>query len=82
MPSQDDKIAAVKEKLKGRIVDLNGIGCFVCSWILRDLEKNDRLTSTERDLNGQIGFPKESKLRHIILEGIYEPSSLPGNGAS
>lgn len=62
---------SIEIALKRRIPDREGRGCFLCKWILEDLEKNGRLTETEKDNIGwPTSFPPEAKRKHLELEGI------------
>lgn len=45
-------------------------GCFLCGWILRDLNDHGKLTGWPYDYNDKSNFPVESKLAHLGLEGI------------
>lgn len=57
-----DELAARKEK------------CFLCKWILEDLEKNQVLTKYPvAALDGSSQFPPDSKVKHLILEGLWRP---------
>ncbi len=42
--------------------------CFLCRYIVEDLEKNGKLTGHPKDWAGSGLFPIEGKLRHCILE--------------
>ncbi len=42
--------------------------CFLCRYIVEDLEKNKKLTGHPKDWSGGGLFPVEGKLRHLILE--------------
>lgn len=44
--------------------------CFLCKWILEDLEKHGELTKHPTDSMGQAVFPIEGKQKHLILEGL------------
>jgi len=52
----------------------DGIGCFLCSLILKDLEKNGKLTNYPLDYNGSSIFPRTGKESHLKLEGLEAPS--------
>jgi len=55
-----DELAARKEK------------CFLCKWILEDLEKNQVLTKYPTSaLDGGSQFPVEGKVKHLVLEGFW-----------
>ena len=45
-------------------------GCFLCSWILKDLDDHGKLTGWPYDYNDKANFPVESKLAHLGLERI------------
>jgi hypothetical protein len=42
--------------------------CFLCKWILEDLEANQKLTGYPKDAMGAGIFPVNGKLIHVILE--------------
>lgn len=48
----------------------DGPGCFLCSLILQDIEKNGKLTGYPLDSNGGATFPREGKIEHLRLEGF------------
>jgi hypothetical protein len=56
------------------VVDEDGVGCFLCGWILHDLEKNPKLTGYPFDANGASIFPRSGKIDHLRIEGIYLPA--------
>lgn len=59
------------EALKKRVPDKKGRGCFLCKWILEDLQKHGKLTETWKDGAGwATSFPPEAKRKHLELEGI------------
>ena len=46
--------------------------CFLCKWILEDLEKNKELTKYPvSSMDGSSQFPVEGKVKHLILEGFW-----------
>ena len=47
--------------------------CFLCAWILKDLEKNGKLTNYPLDYNGSSIFPRTGKESHLKLEGLEVP---------
>lgn len=61
----NDELERLKPILKGRIPVNDGPGCFLCKWILEDIEKNENLT-------GQRDFPETGKVRHLELEGMIK----------
>ena len=44
--------------------------CFLCKWILKDLDDHGKLTGWPYDYNDKADFPVESKLAHLGLEQI------------
>lgn len=60
----------LKKALANRIPDRMDVGCFVCRWILEDLEKNGVPTDYPRDAMGAGIFPWQGKMRHLELEGL------------
>ena len=44
--------------------------CFLCGWILKDLDDHGKLTGWPYDYNDKPNFPVESKLAHLGLERI------------
>lgn len=44
--------------------------CFLCKWILEDLQKNGALTGYPSDFVGQPVFPRQGKVAHLQLEGL------------
>lgn len=47
-----------------------GPGCFMCRWILEDIELNGKLTGYPLDSGGGGEFPVPGKIRHLELEGF------------
>lgn len=47
--------------------------CFLCRFIVEDLEKNGKLTGYPKDWAGGGTFPIEGKLIHVLLELGHEP---------
>lgn len=46
--------------------------CFLCKWILEDLEQNKVLTKYPVSaMDGSSQFPVEGKVKHLILEGFW-----------
>ncbi len=66
------EIEILKTKLRARVPDARGIGCFACAWILGDLEKHGTLTKNYPDtsFDGKPTFPMEGKMEHLVLEGF------------
>lgn len=69
----------LKEKLKLRVPDADGRGCYLCRLILEDLQKHGTLTKgyPEICIDGKPLFPVEGKTEHMILEGFLERKSIP-----
>ena len=44
--------------------------CFLCKWILKDLDDHGKLTGWPYDYNDKPDFPVESKLLHLQVEPI------------
>ncbi len=42
--------------------------CFLCRWILQDVQENGKLTGYPLDHAGGTQFPVTGKLKHIELE--------------
>lgn len=61
-------------RLKPRIPDQNGVGCFLCKWIHEDLEKNGKLTDAHppKNIDGSTLFPADGKKKHLVLEGFWK----------
>lgn len=54
-----------------RLIQVAKIGqrsCFLCRYIVEDLEKNGKLTGYPKDWASSGLFPVEGKLIHVILE--------------
>lgn len=47
-------------------------GCFLCGWILADLEANGRLSGWNLDWGGAPEFPREGEVRHLWIEGLLQ----------
>lgn len=61
----------LKDRLRSRVPkDEDSPGCFLCKWILLDLEKNGKLKGWNMDQFDQPVFPKKGELAHLKLEGI------------
>jgi hypothetical protein len=74
-----EQIGILKEKLRLRVPNADGVGCFLCKWTLGDLEQNGTLTKgyPEISSDGKPIFPIEGKAEHLILEGFLERKSKP-----
>lgn len=59
--------------LKGSLA-ARAAGCFMCGLILRDLEKNGRLTGAPVDFVGAPVFTRRGQLRHLVIEDIFRLS--------
>lgn len=44
--------------------------CFLCKWLLEDIESNGKFTGYPIDYNGKPEFPVEGKIAHLELEGF------------
>jgi hypothetical protein len=44
--------------------------CWLCGWILADLEDDGKLTGWWKDVEGKPIFPRSGELNHLRLEGI------------
>lgn len=56
------------DALRPRATDEQGVGCFLCAWIISDFERNGKLTDFPYDLNDKGIFPYLGKVAHIRLE--------------
>lgn len=74
-----DRLSVLKERLAGRIRELPERGCFLCRWILEDLERHGKLTDVwpEKNHDGSVLFPAKGKLNHIWLEGFWSKDLEP-----
>jgi hypothetical protein len=58
--------------LRRRSPSAQGVGCQLCLFTLKDLEKNGELTKKTPDFlvssDGSMPFPADSKFRHLELE--------------
>lgn len=65
------QIGEIKDLLRGRAPkDADSPGCFLCKWILLDLEANGKLKGWNLDMFGKPIFTKEGEVAHLKLEGI------------
>jgi hypothetical protein len=67
-----DRLTVLKEGLAGRILK-DGVGCFLCDWAMKDLEKHGKLTDVfpEKNFDGSLLFPAKAKKIHLELEGLW-----------
>jgi hypothetical protein len=48
--------------------------CFLCKWISEDLQANQKFTNYPgASFDGNVTFPLEGKIRHLMLEEIWTP---------
>ncbi len=48
--------------------------CFLCKWIVEDLKANQKFTNYPGSaIDGNISFPLEGKVRHLMLEEVWVP---------
>lgn len=59
---------AIIDKLRMRIPDKAGVGCFLCRMIVEDFDQSGKLTDAPYDLNGKGTFPFSGKRDHIRIE--------------
>lgn len=66
------RLSALKDRLLDRVPKQEDApGCFLCKWILLDLDAHDgKLKGWNLDMFGQPIFPKKAELIHLKLEGI------------
>lgn len=65
------QLEALKEALRKRAPkDDDSPGCFLCKWILLDLEANKKLKGWNLDSFGKPIFPREGEIAHLKLEEI------------
>jgi hypothetical protein len=66
------RLDALKAELRKRVPkDENSPGCFLCKWILFDLEANNgKLKGWNLDSFNKPIFQKEGEIAHLKLEGI------------
>ncbi len=71
---QTEMIEELKAKLRDRVDK-----CFLCKWILGDLEKNGTLTKSYPELcsDGKPLFPVEGKTEHLYLEEFLKRPVVP-----
>jgi hypothetical protein len=66
---RDERLSVIRERLKLRVPNDQGVGCFLCRLILEDLE-DGKLTGMIIDLQKQPVFPRGGELAHLRLEDI------------
>lgn len=64
----------IVSELRKKAPNEKGIGCFLCKWIVEDLDRGGPLTGWPIDFNGSAIFPRAGKLEHIRLEGFLLPT--------
>lgn len=66
------RLTALKDRLLDRTPKHEDApGCFLCKWILLDLNAHDgKLKGWNLDMFGQPLFPRKAELTHLKLEGI------------
>lgn len=66
------QVEEIKELLRKRVPkDEDSPGCFLCKWILLDLEAHGgKLKGWDLDLFGKPVFSKGGEIAHLKLEGI------------
>ena len=70
-PTPDPELLnPIIEKLRLRVPDSNGVGCFLCRGILEDLVDDGKLTGALCGEYGHPSLPREGELAHLKLEGI------------
>lgn len=70
-------LTELKVELLQRSLNAAGEGCFLCRWVLEDLDAHGKLTDGN-DQHSEAGkgmFPKKAKLAHLKLEKIDVPAS-------
>lgn len=76
MPEEEIVLAPETEALVRK--ESNEKGCFLCRFILEDIEKNKKLTGYPLESDGKGQFPVEAKIRHIEILKLYSEN---GGGA-
>ncbi len=73
-----ERLNALKDRLLDR-APKDGVGCFLCGWILEDLHKNGRLTNhhPEKSIDGSVPFPVPGKGAHLKIEDLWHPELKP-----
>jgi hypothetical protein len=70
-PGKDVEIT-LSERTRDFLVQ-RAANCFLCAWVLKDLEKNGKLTNSPLDHTGSAMFPRTGKESHLKLEGLEIP---------
>lgn len=72
-------LSALRDKLLDRVPNADGVGCFLCRWILGDLAKNGMMTAgyPEICVDGKPQFPLEGKVLHLMLEKFWNDELKP-----
>jgi hypothetical protein len=55
------------DRLRKRASDAQGVGCFMCLWIVQDFDLHGTLTDYPKDANGGGVFPYLGKRAHIAI---------------
>jgi hypothetical protein len=63
-----DETRKLLESRSTRMEKGEQVGCFLCRFILEDMQANGKLTAYPKDAEGKGAFPVEAKVRHITLE--------------
>lgn len=72
-----ERVNALKDRLIDR-APKEGVGCFLCGWILEDLHRNGRLTDHPgKNIDGSVLFPTDAKVAHLKLEEFWSPELKP-----
>ena len=65
------QVDPVKEQLRKRVPQGEDLpGCFLCKWILLDLEMHGKLMGWNLDMFNKPIFPREGEFAHLKIEGI------------
>ena len=65
------RVEEVKNAVRKRTPkDDDSPGCFMCKWILLDLEAHGKLMGWNLDQFNKPIFPREGELAHLKIEGI------------
>lgn len=56
------------DAFRKKIPNAQGVGCFLCKWIVEDFDLHGKLTDYPKDFNGNGIFPYKGKVEHIRLE--------------
>ena len=63
------RLKILREQLRARVPNGDGVGCFLCQRILQDLE-DGKISGVLPDAHGNQIFPREGELAHLQLEGF------------